>query len=158
MLCACWPLCTRLVSCSTEENCAIWVTDWVGSCCDWLSGSWFCISATRSCRNPSWPRIAAGLDADVVGGVPTGLVVGETLLIPCLLCEYVDLRSRKGQLRRLDRGFGLVVGGVVATVGPHCVCHVGCALSARVASAVVAGEVHIEAVDGDALGFERAAQ
>src|SRR5438067_1489161 len=65
MLCACWEPWTRLVSCSTEENCAICVTLWVGSW-DELSGSWFCISATSSCRNPSWPRIAAGFDTDVL--------------------------------------------------------------------------------------------
>ena len=76
------------------------------------------------------------------------------LLIRFLLCEYVDLRSRKGQLRRLDRDFGLVVGGVIATAGPHCVCHVRGALTAGAAAAVIAGEVDVEAVDGDALGLE----
>src|SRR5689334_1629067 len=158
MLWACCELCARLVSCSTEENCAICVTLWVGSW-DELSGSWFCISATSSCRNPSWPRIAAGFDTDVVGVVPVAVVVAGTELMYLLLCEDVDLRPGKGQLRRLDRDLGLVgVGIAAAAVRPHGARHVRGALAVGVLPAGLAGEVDIEPVDGDALGLERSAQ
>src|SRR6185312_10276887 len=158
MLWACWAPWTRLVSCSTEENCAICVTLCVGSW-DELSGSWFCISATSSCRNPSWPRIAAGFDTDVVALVPVAPVVGGTELMYLLLCEDVDPRPGQGQLRRLDRDLGLVGGGIAAFTGrPHCTRHVSGALAVGVLPAGVPGEVDVEPVDGDALGLERSAQ
>src|SRR5689334_23396101 len=158
MLWACWAPWTRLVSCSTEENCAICVTLWVGSW-DELSGSWFCISATSSCRNPSWPRIAAGFDTDVVGVEPVAPVVAGMELMNLLLCEHVDQRPGKGQLRRLDRDLGLVGGGIAAsTVRPHCARHVRGALAVGVLPAGVPGEVDVEPVDGDALGLEGSAQ
>src|SRR5689334_22366828 len=101
MLWACWAPWTRLVSCSTEENCAICVTLWLGSWDD-LSGSWLCISATRSCRNPPRARSAAGFDTDVVGVGPVASVVAGMELMSRLLCKHADLRPGKGQLRRLD--------------------------------------------------------
>src|SRR5579862_186882 len=162
----CWIACWSVSICwsvLTSVNCAVCVRNCVLSVGD--NGSWYCICATRSCKNVSslsWLLSFVPVDdgsavdvAEVVGVV--GVVMGGMAVIVCSWSSHahVEQRRRIGVegWRPDDRWRG-IVGGHTGAAGRRGRGGVG-AVTRAVAHATVR---HGERAGVDALGVEPVAQ